>query len=727
MAEIDASETGGSSRAFVASAAGRPLWWRIALYWLLLPVAGLPLHAAPPGDQLPVNDAGRRPFSESVSIARATWDTGWFQAEIFVGLLEALGYRVSPPRTMDNQAFYRAAAKGEVDLWVNGWFPSHDVFLAQEGIRGKARPVGYEVIAGALQGYMVDQRTAREQNITTLADLGRPEVAEAFDRDGDGRADLIGCNPGWGCERVVEHHLSAYDLRDTVAHVQGDYSPLMEDAIERYRRGESILFYTWTPNWTVGTLVPGRDVVWIPVPHPSLPPGQQGLEADTVIEGVPGCAADPCALGFPPNDIRGVANVRFLEGHPDIGRLLESVRIPLVDISRQNARMIDGEGTYEDIRRHAQEWIDENREAVNRWVAAARSLQRQAEGEPRPDTGSDRAAATGSLRVVTLRSEPFVIYRDGTYVGFSIELWEAIARELGMAYEIYGVNTIAKLLDEVKRGAAEVAVAGIGITSVRERELDFSHAYYESGLQILVPKGSGSVLRKVLSKIHRVVFSREAMYALGVFLAVLMLAAHVIWVLERRVNPQFPKSYPRGIWQSIWWAVVTVTTVGYGDTTPKGTVGRLFGIFWILAGYFVFAYFTASVTTTATVQEIYGTIGGPEDLYGKKIATVARSTAASYLADQGLSAARFENVDEAYRMLASGEVEAVVYDAPVLQHYVAGAGRGTVEVVGLMFQEKSYGMAFRFRSPHRDRVNIALLELMENGVYQQICDRWFGK
>jgi glycine betaine/proline transport system substrate-binding protein len=55
-------------------------------------------------------------------------------------LLEALGYRVSPPRTMDNQAFYRAAAKGEVDLWVNGWFPSHDVFLAQEGIRGKARP-----------------------------------------------------------------------------------------------------------------------------------------------------------------------------------------------------------------------------------------------------------------------------------------------------------------------------------------------------------------------------------------------------------------------------------------------------------------------------------------------------------------------------------------------------------------------------------------------------------
>jgi ABC-type proline/glycine betaine transport system substrate-binding protein/ABC-type amino acid transport substrate-binding protein len=691
----------------------------------LLPPAVRPAIAAvgPAGTEAAA-ETGQKD-SQTLSMAKPTWDTGWFQTEIFRALFEEMGYRVGLPRTMDNIAFYLAAARGEVDLWVNGWFPSHNVFLKQDEVKGKLQPVGFEVLSGALQGYLVDKRTADKLGLTNLGDLKKPEVAAVFDRDGDGRADLIGCNVGWGCEQVVEHHLGVYDLRATVEHVQGDYSPLMDETVERYNRGEPILFYTWTPNWTVGKLVPGKDVVWLQVPFPSLPIDQQEQEPQTVIEGVPGCVADPCAMGFPPNDIRGVANTDFLERHPDVRRLLESVRIPLKDILRQNARMIGGEGTYKDIRRHAREWIAGNREAVDRWLADALALQRGAvkKATAAPQVGGEPVP---TLRVVTLRSEPFVIYRSGRYEGFTIELWEAIARNLGVEYEIYGVNTIAKLLDEVHRGAAEVAVAGIGITSDRERALDFSHAYFESGLQIMVLEGTGSVLREVLSKIHSVLFSSETLYALGIFLVVLILAAHVIWLLERRDNPQFPIGYPQGIWQSIWWAVVTVTTVGYGDKTPRGAVGRLFGIFWILAGYFVFAYFTASVTTTATVQELHGFINGPQDLFGKKVATVEKSTAAAYLHGQGISAELLKNVDEAYQLLETGRVDAVVYDAPVLQHYAAKKGKGKVRVVGLMFQEKSYGMALRIHSPYRDKINIALLKLIEEGVYRQIEQKWFG-
>ncbi|MGD9185919.1 MAG: hypothetical protein PVJ13_11380, partial [Desulfobacterales bacterium] len=48
--------------------------------------------------------------AETISRARATWDTGWFQTEIFIILLEELGYTVAYPQTMDNLAFYLAAA-----------------------------------------------------------------------------------------------------------------------------------------------------------------------------------------------------------------------------------------------------------------------------------------------------------------------------------------------------------------------------------------------------------------------------------------------------------------------------------------------------------------------------------------------------------------------------------------------------------------------------------------
>jgi len=705
---------------------GKRFLFGIGIWLILVPVAGHQVVAQDQLQRLQTSDTMRSAPAETISIARATWDTGWFQTEIFIKLLEELGYPVAYPQTMDNLAFYLAAARGEVDLWVNGWFPSHNVFLKQDAVKGKVQPVGFEVIAGALQGYMVDKQTADALKITSLGDLKKPDVAAVFDRNGNGKADLIGCNVGWGCERVVEHHLDAYDLRATVEQVQGDYSPLMDDVIARYKRGEPILFYTWTPNWTVGTLVPGKDVVWLPVPFPSLPIDQQDMEDLTIIAGVPGCAVDPCAMGFPPNDIRVVANNQFLEKYPDIRRLLESVEIPLEDISRQNAKMLDGEDDYADIQRHAQQWIQGNRDKIDRWLQEARTLKASREDIrlPKGEIGTKPKAKV--LRVVTQRSEPFVIYQDGEYHGFSIELWEKIANKLGLKYEIYGVNTIAKLLDDVRRGAADVAVSGIGITSKREQVLDFSHSYFESGLQIMIPKASGSLPGDILSKVVAIILSRKLLIGVGVFLIVLLIAAHIIWLLERRHNPQFSESYPQGLWQSIWWAVVTVTTVGYGDKTPKGTIGRLFALFWILAGYFVFAYFTASVSSTATVQKLHGTINGPEDLFGKRVATVQKSTAAEYLAAQGMQTIELENVEKGYRLLETGKVDAVVYDAPVLQHYASKKGKGKVQVVGLIFKEKSYGIALPRKSDLRDRINVALLQLEESGEYKEIGKKWFG-
>jgi ABC-type proline/glycine betaine transport system substrate-binding protein len=667
-----------------------------------------------------------RAVGEPISMARATWDTGWFQAEIFKRLLEELGYAVKEPQTMDNLAFYLAVAAGETDLWANGWFPSHHIFLEDTRVRGRVEAVGFEVTAGALQGYLVDKKTADALGIISLGDLKDPKIAAVFDGDGNGKADLIGCNVGWGCERVVEHHLDAYGLRATVEHIQGDYAPMMDDAIGRYRQGDPILFYTWTPNWTVGTLVPGKDVVWIEVPFASLPTEQENLESQTTIKGVPGCVNDPCAMGFPPNDIRVVANKPFLDKHPDVRRLLELVKIPLRDISRQNARMLHGEDDDADIRRHALGWITGHREQIDRWLEEARAHQPTQLPPPSAQRAVTPQPEKKALRVVTKRFEPFVIYQDKEYTGFSIELWEKIAESLGLPYELYGVNTIAKLLDEVERGAADVAIAGISITAKREQVLDFSHAFFETGLQIMVPEGSGSVIGEVVSRIFSVILSRELLYGVAIFWVVLLMAAHVIWILERRHNPQFPRGYLQGLWHSIWWAVVTVTTVGYGDKTPKGNIGRLFGLVWILAGYFVFAYFTASVTSTVTVQELLGTIDSPRDLFGKQVATVEKSTAADYLAGQGIATVKVENVDQAYPLLESGKVDAIVYDAPVLQHYAYRKGKGKVKVVGLLFEEQNYGIALQVRSPYREKINIALLKLIESGAYQEIVDKWFG-
>lgn len=311
----------------------------------------------------------------SVTPARATWDTGWFPAAVYSHLLAELGYDVDRPTTLDNPPFYQSVAQGDVDFWVNGWFPLHNTY--RHTFRAGAELIGYVAQGGALQGYLIDKKTADEHGITGLEDFRDPEVAALFDSDGNGKAELVACPPGWGCELVIAHQLEAYGLGDTVEPIKASYSASMADALGRYQEGGSIFFYTWTPNWTVGLLQPGRDVVWITVDEASLPEDQQDFEDDTVLHDVLGCTENPCNLGWPANDIRPVVNSAFAAANPAAAELFEVVRIPVDDIFAQNALMFDGEDSAEDIQRHAEEWIAAHREQVDAWLDKAREAAMQ--------------------------------------------------------------------------------------------------------------------------------------------------------------------------------------------------------------------------------------------------------------------------------------------------------------------------------------------------------------
>jgi hypothetical protein len=72
------------------------------------------------------------------------------------------------------------------------------------------------------------------------------------------------------------------------------------------------------------------------------------------------------------------------------------------------------------------------------------------------------------------------------------------------------------------------------------------------------------------------------------------------------------------------------------------------------------------------------------------------------------------------------QLDAVVFDAPVLLYYAAHGGKGRVQVVGGAFHKEDYGIVFPPDSPLRKQVNGALLGMREDGTYDQIYDRWFA-
>lgn len=332
----------------------------ISTAMLVLSATGVFAYQKSPGKGITVNQA------------RCTWDTGYFHNTLVRRAMMELGYDFVEPMMLQNSIFYASVYQGTVDFWANSWLPNQYSQMPRNFFE-KADTYGYVVKSGGLQGYLIDKKHQEKFNITSLEDFKRPEVKEAFDRNGDGKADLFGAPPGWKITEVMEHHLEVYDLKDHVNFVQAAYNALFADVLANFNEGNGVLYYTWTPNWSIAKLEPGKDVVWINVPEISPMEEFADVADKMVATNITGAVSDPIKLGFVINDIRIVANKDFVNENPAAKRLFEVFRMSVEDISDQNAKMKDGENSMKDIERHVDEWIAANPETWENWLEEARN------------------------------------------------------------------------------------------------------------------------------------------------------------------------------------------------------------------------------------------------------------------------------------------------------------------------------------------------------------------
>lgn len=283
----------------------------------------------------------------------------FFQHRILFRALQDLGYTIAQPNEAEYQTIHVAIGSGDADFTAVSWVTLHDSFFQEAGGEKVMSRVG-TYIEGALQGYLIDKATY-DSGVKDLSQLKDPAVAAKFDADGDGKADLAGCIPGWGCERVIEHALTEYKLRDTVTHNQGAYQAMMADTIARFENGKPVFYYTWTPYWVSGVLVPGKDVEWLSVPYTSLP---DGAKANTEFDGK--------NLGFAVDNIVVVARNDFLAANPAAKKLFEVAKLDINDISAENKLIQDGQKSSADIDKHVNDWIKGHQDLYDGWLKAAR-------------------------------------------------------------------------------------------------------------------------------------------------------------------------------------------------------------------------------------------------------------------------------------------------------------------------------------------------------------------
>ena len=332
-----------------------------------------------------------------------------------------------------------------------------------------------------------------------------------------------------------------------------------------------------------------------------------------------------------------------------------------------------------------------------------------------------QSAAAQVLSVSTVTRVPFSMVEDGVDAGFSIELLQALSDALNWEFQINRMDGFSDMLGSVSDGSADLAIANISITSARETLMDFSQPIFESGLQIMIHSDAVRT-----PSLWRAFLAPDLLIAIGIAFVMLMGGGMLMWLFERRSQPYFDRPAKDAWFPSFWWALNLVVNGGFEERVPQTLFGRLFGVMLVLSSLFVVSVFVAKITSVMTVEAISGSVNSVNDLYGQRVATIEGSTAAGFLDRREIDYRGFDGLQPLLDAFEAEDVDAVVFDAPILSYYASHEGDENARLAGSVFLRENYGIVFPTGSPLVEEVNQALLALRENGTYDTIYRKWFG-
>lgn len=325
------------------------------------------------------------------------------------------------------------------------------------------------------------------------------------------------------------------------------------------------------------------------------------------------------------------------------------------------------------------------------------------------------------IQVVAAGSAPFVVQGDHGPTGASVEVWADVAQALDLDFDLRMAPTVEVALEAVAEGRAQVAVGPLSITSVRSATVAFTQPYYRA------PLGMASHPRGAVWSRIAPFLSRAFLVGVVGLMVVLALVGGLIWTLEHRRNPeQFDSDPVRGFGQGLWFALVTMTTVGYGDKVPVTPGGRVVAGIWMVLAMLTASSLTAGIATALTLFQLGNAeLETLQDVRRLPVAVLEGTRAGRLARGAGASVRTVGDLDEAFDLLRTGDVEAVVADLPVLEYALARRDeRKGVAVVPVPGSGENYGFAVRPRDPIDHALDREILKRVESGHVQRVLQSW---
>jgi len=336
--------------------------------------------------------------------------------------------------------------------------------------------------------------------------------------------------------------------------------------------------------------------------------------------------------------------------------------------------------------------------------------------------GFSQTSSADEIVIGTRVVPPFVIEENGEYTGLTVHLWEHIASEMDLEYR-FKETSIRNMIDGAADSTYYASASALTITADREELVDFTHPYIVTGLGIAVSYKPAGALQA-----FKAIFSGEFIWVVSLLIGLLLFWGLLVWVFERHENrEEFGGSTAKGIGSGFWWAAVTMTTVGYGDKSPRTLGGRIVGFIWMFAAIILISFFTASIASSLTVTQLDSRVSGPEDLPNVRVGALHNSATLTFLGTENIRSTSFQTIDEGLRAVESETIDAFVHDAPILSYYTNRDYKNRVRVLPNTFNNQYYGIALPLNSSYRNEINRIMLNYIKSDEWSDLVDEYLGE
>ncbi len=336
----------------------------------------------------------------------------------------------------------------------------------------------------------------------------------------------------------------------------------------------------------------------------------------------------------------------------------------------------------------------------------------------------ERAAVNPGKKLIVgiIHDPPYIIKEQGgQWSGINVDIWKAVAQDMKVDYE-FKEMTFENILNALEKNQIDLSIDTFFVLAEREKRIDYSTVLGYNKLAVATLPGKISHPWWIAVE---TLFSWGNMKILGILCFSLFVLGMILWLIERKNNPDyFGGNTVKGIGSGIYWVGSTLTSGVCIGVSLKSFAARALGLAWMFLCAVALSALIASLTNAIYENRTNIGLVADEQLRRMYLGGVKGSAESIVLPKLGGKYKLYKEEEDALNGVLNGEVEGFLYDAITLHYYEGNDYKDKIFVHPTGFKRFFFGFGLPKNSPIAKKVNIAILSLMERPDWAYILKRY---